>query len=44
MPVVRYTIIRGCPHTYTPEMAELTWNEWFSHFTREPDGSVHYHG
>lgn len=44
MPVVRYTIIRGCPHTYTPEMAELTWNEWFSHFTREHDGSVHYHG
>ena len=44
MPVVRYTIIRGCPHTYTPEMAELTWNEWFSHFTREPDGTVRYHG
>ncbi|MDD5953789.1 MAG: PHB depolymerase family esterase [Firmicutes bacterium] len=44
IPVVRYTIMQGCPHTYTAEMAELTWNEWFSHFTREPDGSAVYHG
>lgn len=44
MPVVRYTIIRGCPHTYTPEMAQLAWDEWFCHFTREADGTIVYHG
>lgn len=43
-PVVRYTIIQGCPHTYTVEMAEMAWDEWFCHFTRESDGSVVYHG
>ena len=44
MPVLRYTIIQGCPHTYTPEMAMLAWDQWFCHFTREADGSVVYHG
>ena len=44
MPVLRYTIMQGCPHTYTPEMAQLAWDEWFCHFTREPDGSVAYRG
>lgn len=44
IPVLRYTIIQGCPHTYTPEMAQMAWDEWFCHFTREPDGTVHYHG
>lgn len=44
VPAVCYTIIRDCPHTYTAEMAQLTWDLFFCHFEREEDGSVSYHG
>lgn len=44
VPMVRYTIIRGCPHTYTAEMAQLTWDNFLCHYTREADGTIHYHG
>lgn len=44
IPMVCYTVIRDCPHTYTAEMAQLTWDLFLCHFTREPDGSVRYHG
>jgi len=43
-PMVQFTVMRGCPHTYTAEMAQLTWDTFLCHFTREPDGSVAYHG
>ena len=43
-PVVNYTIMKGCPHTYTAEMAQLTWDCFLCHWTREEDGSVAYHG
>lgn len=43
-PMVQFTVMRGCPHTYTAEMAQLTWDTYLCHFTREPDGSVAYHG
>lgn len=44
IPMVRYTIMKDCPHTYTAEMAQLTWDNFLCHFTREEDGSVMYHG
>lgn len=44
VPMVCYTVIRGCPHTYTAEMAQLTWDNFLCHFTREADGTVKYHG
>lgn len=44
VPMIRYTIIRGCPHTYTGEMAQMVWDQFFCHYTREPDGSARYHG
>ena len=43
-PMVRYTVMKGCPHTYTPEMAQMTWDEFFCHFRRNEDGSVSYCG
>ncbi len=43
-PMVQFTVIRNCPHTYTAEMAQLTWDTFLCHFTREPDGTVRYHG
>ncbi|MCU0521600.1 MAG: alpha/beta hydrolase-fold protein [Anaerolineae bacterium] len=43
-PMVQFTVIRNCPHTYTAEMAQLTWDTFLCHFTREPDGTVKYHG
>lgn len=44
VPMVRYTIINGAPHTYTAEMAQLTWDTFLCHFERLPDGTVKYHG
>ena len=44
VPLVCYTVIKDCPHTYTAEMAQLTWDNFLCHFTREEDGSVQYHG
>jgi len=43
-PMVQFTVMRACPHTYTAEMAQLTWDTYLCHFTREPDGTVTYHG
>lgn len=44
VPMVQYTIMIGCPHTYTAEMAQMTWDHFLCHFTRERDGAVQYHG
>lgn len=44
VPMVCYTMMRDCPHTYTAEMAQLTWDNFLCHYTREEDGSVKYHG
>lgn len=44
VPVVQYTIIKGCPHTYTAEMAQLAWDTFLCHFSRREDGSVQYDG
>ena len=44
VPMVRYTVMKNCPHTYTAEMAQKTWDEFLCHFSREEDGSVSYRG
>lgn len=44
VPMVQYTVMRGCPHTYTAEMAQMTWDLFFCHFEREEDGSIRYRG
>lgn len=44
VPMVKYTIIKGCPHTYTAEMAQMTWDEFLCHFSRKEDGSIKYDG
>lgn len=44
IPMIRYSVIKGCPHTYTPEMAQFIWDQFLCHFTREPDGTVRFRG
>ncbi len=44
IPMVQYTIMKDCPHTYTAEMAQLTWDCFLCHFSREEDGTVVYKG
>ena len=43
-PVVRYTVMMGCPHTYTAGMSELTWDDFLCHYSRKPDGTIVYKG
>ena len=43
-PMVCFTVIRSCPHTYTAEMAQLTWDHFMCHFRRNEDGSIRYDG
>lgn len=43
-PLVRFTGIVNFPHTYTPEIALLTWDEFFCRYVRNKDGSVTYLG
>ena len=43
-PVVRYTVMNGCPHVYTPGMSERTWDDFLCHFSRRPDGTIEYRG
>jgi poly(3-hydroxybutyrate) depolymerase len=43
-PMVRYTKMMGCPHTYTSEMAQMTWDDFFCHFIRADDGTIIYRG
>ncbi len=44
VPMVRYTEIVGSPHTYTPEMAQLTWDTFLVHYSRDEDGNIVYKG
>ncbi|MDO4649464.1 MAG: PHB depolymerase family esterase [Eubacteriales bacterium] len=41
-PLLRFTSVRDLPHTYTPEMAEMYYDTFFSHFRRKADGSIEY--
>ncbi len=44
VPVVKYTIMRECPHTYTAEMAQMTWDTFLCHYSRKKDGTIIYKG
>ena len=43
-PIVRYCVMKGCPHTYTPGMAEMTWDDHLCHYSRKNDGTIIYKG
>lgn len=43
-PVVRYTEMKGCPHTYTAGMSEMTWDDFLCHYSRKADGTIVYKG
>lgn len=38
--LARYTAVRNWPHTYTPELAFMIYDEWFSRFIRKADGAL----
>ena len=42
VPLVRFTGIQDTPHTFTPEMAQIYWDQFLCHFRRKADGSVVY--
>ena len=42
VPLVRFTGIRNWPHTYTPELAFMIYDEFFARFIRRPDGTLEY--
>ena len=41
-PLVRFTGVINWPHTYSPEIAFLIYDEFFSRFIRHKDGSLEY--
>ncbi len=43
-PVVRYTEMKDCPHTYTAGMSERTWDDFLCHYSRKSDGTIVYKG
>lgn len=42
VPLVRFTGVKNWPHTYTPELAFMIYDEFFSRFVRHRDGSLEY--
>ena len=42
VPMVRFTGISNWPHTYTPELAFMIYDEFFARFVRRPDGKLEY--
>ena len=38
--LARYTAVKNWPHTYTPELAFMIYDQWFSHFIRRADGTL----
>ena len=44
VPLVRYTNVRNWPHTYTPELAFMVYDEWFSRYVRHENGELEYLG
>ena len=41
-PLLRFTGIQDAPHSFTPEMAQIYWDQFLCHFRRKPDGTVLY--
>ena len=42
VPMVRFTGVKNWPHTYSPEVAFMLYDEFFSRFVRHSDGSIEY--
>ena len=42
VPLVRFTGVINWPHTYSPEVAFLIYDEFFSRFVRHSDGTLEY--
>ena len=44
IPLVRFTEVKNSPHAYLPEEAEMIWDDFFTHFTLNADGTRSYDG
>lgn len=44
VPMVRFTGVLNWPHTYTPELSLMIWDEFFCRLIRNKDGSITYLG
>lgn len=44
VPMVRFTGVKGWPHTYTREVARMVWDEFFCKYSRNEDGTIAYMG
>ncbi len=42
VPLVRFTGIKNWPHTYTPEVAFMIYDEHFARYVRHEDGTLEY--
>lgn len=42
MPLLRFTGVEDMPHTYTPEIAQIYWDQFLCHYRRKADGSIEY--
>lgn len=44
VPLVRFTGVKGWPHTYTREVAMMIWDEFFCRFSRDEKAVLRYMG
>jgi poly(hydroxyalkanoate) depolymerase family esterase len=44
IPMVQYTMTKNRGHNCIPQEMWLLWDEWFSKYSREADGSIYYYG
>lgn len=42
VPLVRFTGVKNWPHTYSPELAFMIYDEFFARFVRHEDGTLEY--
>jgi len=42
VPLVRFTGVKNWPHTYSPELSFMIYDEFFSRFVRHKDGTLEY--
>lgn len=42
VPLVRFTGVKNWPHTYSPELAFMLYDEFFARFVRRKDGTLEY--
>jgi polyhydroxybutyrate depolymerase len=41
-PLVRFTRVKNWPHTYSPELSFMIYDEFFARFVRNEDGTLQY--